>query len=226
MHSSGRGLQDRAEAQMERKEIAPAARARLAAPRAATRVQAALERTAFEASFAVPGRVDVATTGEAKRVVLGREQVKPKLHVRTVPRRAALAYLYASLTLPKDAPYLAGQVALFRDNTFVGNGRLPDLAQGAEYELGFGRDPGVTVKYDVLGEKRGESGIISSSSTDERNYRVTVTNQHPRPIEVLVIDQMPVSLNEDITVELAGPNAPDERNFEGKRGVLAWRIDL
>ena len=37
---------------------------------------------------------------------------------------------------------------------------------------------------------------------------------------------MPVSLNEDITVELAGPNAPDERNFEGKRGVLAWRIDL
>ena len=51
--------------------------------------------------------------------------------MRTVPRRAALAYLYASLTLPKDAPYLAGQVALFRDNTFVGNGRLPDLAQGA-----------------------------------------------------------------------------------------------
>lgn len=226
MQSSGRGIQYNAEAQMERKQIAQAARARVAAPRAATRVQASLERTAFEASFAVPGRVDVANTGEAKRVELGREPVKPKLHVRTVPRRAALAYLYASLTLPKDAPYLAGQVALFRDNTFVGNGRLPDLAQGAEHELGFGRDPGVTVKYDVLGEKRGESGIISSSSTDERNYRVTVTNQHPRPIEVLVIDQMPVSLNENITVELAGPNAADEKNFEGKRGVLAWRFDL
>ena len=81
-------------------------------------------------------------------------------------------------------------------------------------EIVSARDPGITVKYDVLGEKRGESGIISSSSTDERNYRVTVTNQHPRPIEVLVIDQMPVSLNEDITVELAGPNAPDEKNFE------------
>lgn len=226
MRSDEQAMQDRAEARQKSKAIAPTAYARLAAPRAATRLQASLERTPFEASFGVPGRVDVDNTGEAKRVELSQEKVKPKVHVRTVPRRAALAYLYASLTLPKDAPYLAGQIALFRDNTFVGNGRLPDLAQGAEHELGFGRDPGVIVKYDVLGEKRGESGIILSSSTDERNYRVTVINQHPHPIEVLVIDQMPVSLNEDITVELAAPSAPDEKNFEGKRGVLAWRFDL
>ena len=197
-----------------------------AAPRAVAQTQATVERTAFEASFTVPGRVDVANTGEAKRVELSKETLKPKLEVRTVPRQASIAYLYANLTLPNDAPYLAGQIALFRDNTFVGNGRLPNLAPGAEHQLGFGRDQAVTVKYDVLGEKRGESGIISSSTTDQRNYRITVTNQHPRPIEVLVIDQMPVSLNEDITVELTGPNAPDKKNFEDKRGVLAWRFDL
>ncbi len=196
-----------------------------AAPRAVATQQATLERTAFEASFTVPGRIDVADTGEAKRVELSKVSVQPKLEVRTVPRRASVAYLYANLTLPKDAPYLAGQVALFRDNTFVGNGRLPNLAPGADHQLGFGRDSAVTVKYDVLGEKRGESGLISSSTTDQRNYRITVTNQHPRPIDILVIDQMPVPLNEDITVELTG-NAPDKNGFEGKRGVLAWAFNL
>jgi len=110
-------------------------------------------------------------------------------------------------------------------DTFVGNGRLPNLAPGAEHEMGFGRDSAVTVKYDVLGEKRGESGIISSSTTDERNYRITITNQHARPINMLVIDQMPVSLNEDITVSLTG-TTPDKKDFEGKRGVLAWSFDL
>ncbi len=226
MRSAGNQLEERRADEAEAKAVAPTASARLGAPRAATRIEATLERTAFEASFKVPGRADVDNTGEAKRVDLGSQTIKPDLHVRTVPRRAALAYLYAGLTLPDDAPYLSGQIALFRDNTFVGNGQLPDLAPGAKHELGFGRDTAVTVKYDVLGEKRGESGIISSSSTDERNYRITITNQHPRPIKALVIDQMPVSLNEDITVDLAGPNAPDEKNFEGRRGVLAWRFDV
>ncbi len=226
MRSAGGRAKALAEAAPAKERDARQDRARYAAaPRAVANAQATLQRTAFEASFTVPGRVDVENTGEAKRVELSKETIKPKLEVRTVPRQASIAYLYANLTLPKAAPYLAGQIALFRDNTFVGNGRLPNLAPGAEHELGFGRDSAVTVKYDVLGEKRGESGIISSSTTDERNYRITVTNQHLRPIEVLVIDQMPVSLNEDITVELTG-NAPDKKNFEDKRGVLAWRFDL
>jgi uncharacterized protein (TIGR02231 family) len=185
-----------------------------------------LEQTAFQASFAVPGRVTVQNTGEAKRVKLDDQTIKPKLHVRTVPRRDTNAYLYASMTLPKTAPFLAGPVSLFRDGGFVGMGRLPNLAPGADHELGFGADSSVIVKYSILAEKRGESGIISSSATDQRNFKINVTNQHERPIDILVIDQMPVSLNEDITVDLLGPTSPTKRNFEDKRGLLAWRFPL
>jgi uncharacterized protein (TIGR02231 family) len=213
------------EADVARKRVAPASRGAVAAA-PARQIQAVLEQSAFEATYTVPGRTTIENAGEMKRVTLTAETIEPKLTVRTVPRRETNAYLYAGLTMPKDAPYLAGAVSLFRDNTYVGMGKLPDLAPGAKHEMGFGRDAAVTVKYDVIGEKRGESGIISSSTTDDRNYRVTVTNQHPRAIDVLVIDQMPVSLNEDITVDLKGPNAPDERNFEAKRGLLAWRFSL
>lgn len=185
-----------------------------------------LEQTAFQARFAVPGRVTVANTGDAKRVKLEDQKIAPKLHVRTVPRRDANAYLYATLTLPRQAPYLAGPVSLFRDGGFVGTGRLPDLAPGAEHELGFGTDPSVTVKYHILGEKRGESGLISSSSTDQRNFKIDITNQHKRSIDVVVIDRMPVSLNEDITVDLLGPASPTKRNYQDKRGLLAWQFKL
>lgn len=185
-----------------------------------------LEQTAFQARFAVPGRVTVANTGEAKRVKLADQKITPKLHVRTVPRRDANAYLYATLNLPREAPYLAGPVSLFRDGGFVGTGRLPDLAPGAEHELGFGSDPSVSVKYHILGEKRGESGLISSSSTEQRNYKIDITNQHARSIDIVVIDRMPVSLNEDITVDLLGPASPSKRNYQDKRGLLAWQFPL
>jgi len=143
-----------------------------------------------------------------------------------VPRRDTNAYLYAGLEMPRSAPYLAGPVSLFRDGGFVGTGRLPNLAPGAEHELGFGSDPSVIVKYHILGEKRGETGIISSSSTDQRNFKINITNQHQRPIDVVVIDQMPVSLNEDISVELLGPASPSKRNYQDKRGLLAWQFAL
>ena len=185
-----------------------------------------LERTAFQASFGVPGRVTVPNTGEAKRVKLDDQEIKPSLNVRAVPSQDTNAYLYAKLEMPKAAPYLAGPVSLFRDGGFVGTGRLPNLAPGADHELGFGSDPSVIVKYHILAEKRGETGIISSSATDQRNFRIDVTNQHERPIDVVLIDQMPVSVNDEISVELLGPAAPTKKNFEDKRGLLAWQFPL
>lgn len=192
----------------------------------ATELGGRLEQTAFQASFAVPGRVTVANTGEAKRVKLDDQRIKPKLHVRTVPRRDTNAYLYAGLELPQTAPYLAGPVSLFRDGGFVGTGRLPNLAPGAEHELGFGSDPSVIVKYNILRQQRGETGIISSSATDRREFKIEIANQHARSIDIVLIDQMPVSLNEDITVDLLGPTAPTKRNYQDKRGLLAWQFEL
>ena len=156
----------------------------------------------------MPGRVTVPATGEAKRVQIDETQLDPALTVRAVPKRDEKAYLYAKLTIARGTPMLPGQVSLFRDATFVGNGRLPLLAPGEEHELGFGVDDAVRVRHAIAEEKRGETGIITSSKTDKRNYRITVKNLHERAIELTVLDQIPVSQNADIKVELTGKTAP------------------
>jgi uncharacterized protein (TIGR02231 family) len=168
----------------------------------------------------------VPTTGEAKRVQIDETQLDPTLSVRTVPKRDAKAYLYAKVAMARGTPILPGQVSLFRDGTFVGNGRLPLLAPGDEHELGFGIDDAVRVRHAIVEEKRAESGIITSSKTDTRSYRITLKNLHERPIPVTVIDQIPVSQNADIKVELLGKVAPTKRDLEDKRGILAWDMEL
>ena len=126
--------------------------------------------------------------------------------------------------MARGTPILPGQVSLFRDGTFVGNGRLPQLAPGEEHELGFGIDDSVRVRHTIAEEKRAETGIITSSKTDTRNYRITVKNLHARAIPVTVIDQIPVSQNADIKIELLGKTAPTKRDLDDKRGVLAWEM--
>ncbi|MDH4982647.1 mucoidy inhibitor MuiA family protein [Hyphomicrobium sp. D-2] len=185
-----------------------------------------VEAAPFQAVFSVPGRLAVPSTGESKRVFLQQDTIEPVLAVRTVPKADAKAYLYAKLTLPKGAPALQGDVLLFRDGTFVGTGSLPVLSPGEPHELGFGADDLVRVRHTVAEEKRGETGLISSARTDSRNFRITVRNMHERAVELVVLDQVPVSRNEDIKVEMLGPAQPLKRDVDGKRGVIAFESKL
>ena len=93
-------------------------------------------------------------------------------------------------------------------------------------ELGFGVDDMIRVRHAIAEQTRGESGWVSTSKTDVRNYRITMKNMHPRPIEVRVLDQIPVSQNETIKIELLGRTQPTRRNVDERRGVLAWDMTL
>ncbi|MGQ0673915.1 MAG: mucoidy inhibitor MuiA family protein [Hyphomicrobium sp.] len=185
--------------------------------------QAEVVAAPFQALYNVPGRLTIPDTGEAKRVQLVEESIEPVLTVRTVPKEDAKAFLYAKVMLPKSGlPLLPGQVSMFRDGTFVGTGRLPVLSPGEEHELGFGIDDLVRVKYAIAEEKRGETGLISTSRTDSRNFRIAVKNLHERSVGLTVFDQLPNSKNQDIKVELLGKSPPTRQDVEDKRGVLAW----
>jgi uncharacterized protein (TIGR02231 family) len=197
-----------------------------AAPAPAEETVAALESAPFEATFDVPGRVTVAGNGDVKRVLLTSEDIEPTLSSRTVPKLEASAYLYAKIKIAKGTPLLPGQVFLFRDGTFVGTGDMPLLPPGEEHDLGFGVDDQIKVKHAVLEEKRGETGLISTSHVDSRNFRVTVKNLHERPIDVTILDRVPVSQNDEIKVEYTGRVSPTTQNVDDKRGVIAFEARL
>jgi uncharacterized protein (TIGR02231 family) len=188
--------------------------------------QAQVVAAPFQALYAVPGRLSVATTGEAKRVQLLEESMEPQISVRSVPKEDAKAYLYAKLVLPKGSPLLPGTVSLFRDGTFVGTGHLPLLSPGEEHELGFGVDDLVRVRHAIAEEKRGETGLITTSRTDSRNFKISVKSMHERAVAVSILDQMPVSENQEIKVELSAKTAPSKQNVDDKRGILQWDFKL
>ena len=193
----------------------------------ATEKVADVQTSGFQATFKVPDRISVSGTGDAKRVKIETLKIEPSLVVRSVPKFNTTAFLYAKMKLPKGiAPLLRGRVILFRDQTFVGRGRMPQLASGEIHELGFGSDDAVRIKYNKIGETRGETGIISSSRTDQRKFKISIKNFHERPIAYSILDRRPESLNEEIKVELVGATKPSKNNVKERRGVLAWEGKL
>jgi uncharacterized protein (TIGR02231 family) len=189
--------------------------------------QAEMQMAGFNANYLISGRVTVDNTGTAKKVRIGTDEFAAKLQAITVPRLDTTAYLTASFSVKGDAPLLPGVVNLYRDGMFMGQGSIPLLSSGEDAKLGFGADDLIKVKRAEVKRNSGEEGILTSSNVQELAWDISVTNLHDVLIPVTVIDRAPFSTQENITV-VALPDATTAtvKDFEKRRGVLAWVFDL
>jgi uncharacterized protein (TIGR02231 family) len=147
--------------------------------------------------------------------------------VRATPALDATGFLEASFKHDEDAPLLPGRIAIYRDGIFVGRGQMALIAKEQPVRLGFGADDRVKIERTVLNRSEGATGLITTSKTDQREFKIAVRNGHDASVRMAIEDQLPVSEIDDVKVEmLPGSTAPTERDVRGRRGVVAWNFDL
>jgi len=211
----------------DRAVMAPAPASEVSEKKKADEQQASVEVSAFQVAFRIPGRVSVGTNEGAKALRISTVTIAPDLAVRAAPVLDPTAFLEASFTESEDAPLLPGRVAIYRDGMFVGSGRMAAASKDETVRLGFGADDKVKIERTVVKRNEGSAGlIVTTSKTDERAFKTSVRNAHDFPIKVAITDQLPVSENEDIQVEmLPQTTPPTATNPHDKRGVLEWAFD-
>jgi uncharacterized protein (TIGR02231 family) len=188
--------------------------------------EAAVEVGGFHVTFRIPGRISLGANEGAKSLRVSTAAIAPTLAVRSAPVRDPSAFLEASFVQSEDAPLLPGRVAIYRDGVFVGRGQMASAAKGEPVRLGFGADDKIKIERTVVKRNEGSTGLIMTSKTDERSFKTTVRNGHDFPIRIAIEDQLPVSENEEIQVEmLPSTTPPTASNLRDKRGVLEWAFE-
>ncbi len=210
-----------------RSVAAPAAAAPEPVAQRAEEQQATAEVSGFQVMFRIPGRVSLGASEGAKSLRVSTATIAPDLAVRSAPVRDPTAFLEASFKQGEDAPLLPGRVAIYRDGVFVGRGQMAAASKDETVRLGFGADDKVKIERSVVKRNEGSSGlIVTTSKTDERAFKTSVRNGHEFPIRISVEDQLPVSENEEIQVEmLSTTTPPTTTNLRDKRGVLEWAFE-
>lgn len=185
------------------------------------------EAGAYQASFKVPGRVDVPRDGSTKTLRLSARTLAPTLAVKTTPVLDETAYLEAGFTHDEEVPLLPGEVALHRDGAFIGKGLLAPVAPGDKVSLGFGADDRVKVSRVPVRRQESDGTFLNSSRSDLRDFKISVKNLHGFPVKVTVMDRIPYSEVSTLTVEqLAQTTPPTEKQVGDKRGVMAWTYEM
>jgi uncharacterized protein (TIGR02231 family) len=190
--------------------------------------KAVAEVSGFQVVFKIPGRVSVGANEGAKSLYISAATISPDLVVRSVPVIDPTAFLEASFIQSEDAPLLPGRMSIYRDGVFVGRGQMAAASKEEKVRLGFGADDKVKIVRSVVKRNEGSAGlIVTTSKTDERSFKTAIRNGHDFPIRVAIEDQLPVSENEDIQVEmLSSTTPPTTTNLRDKRGVLEWAVEV
>jgi uncharacterized protein (TIGR02231 family) len=154
---------------------------------------------------------------------LSRQQQTTKVAWRSIPRVTEGAFLAADGKNESGLPIFAAPAGLFLEDAYAGRGRLPDIPEGEEFKIDFGKDPGVLVKRKELLRKREDGGVFAKVKRVRFRYEITAQNFRNETVPLTVLDRVPFPRHKDIVVkdvEITGGGKQEEQ------GEVKWEVSL
>lgn len=183
------------------------------APKALSSDDAAMEDVAMTQSvaqqvqgltrmdFKLPNSYNLTSGGNGEVVVIKEQKIQAKYRHAAYPRMEPEAYLTAKLYGWEAGGLLPGEASLYVDKAFVGKTVISPQTFGDTLSISLGRDPAVQVKHTMLADKESKS-FIGKTLKRNKTFRIEVKNTRKSPVKLLLIEQIPVSMNKEIQVEI------------------------
>ena len=117
---------------------------------------------------------------------------------------------------------LPGKATIFNEGSYVGETMLNPASLNDTLELALGRDHGITVTRTKLPVKQ-KNKLLGTEIVKTITYELKMKNNKNKTVNLVIEDQIPVSQNKDIKVELTEDG---KSVFNKDTGLLKWNISL
>ncbi|HZH71693.1 MAG TPA: mucoidy inhibitor MuiA family protein [Mariniphaga sp.] len=149
-------------------------------------------------------------------------QVPAFFQYYAVPKVEKEAYLMANITDWEQYNLMEGEANVFFEGTFVGKSLLDVRYATDTLQLSLGKDKNVTI--DRVKEKDFETRqFIGSRKEEARYWKTILRNNKNQQINMLVLDQVPVSKREEIEVIVQDISGGV---LDKDKGEVKWEITL
>jgi uncharacterized protein (TIGR02231 family) len=185
--------------------------------------QAEVEAGATAATYRPARAVAVPADGTTARATITVLDLAARLDHVTAPASSTDVHLRAVVANSSAHTFPPGPAAVFHEADFVSRTALSTWAPGEELELALGLDDRVRVERELT-KRTATKATLGSSRRREVEYRTTVANYTGREIRLTVLDQLPVSRHDGITVRETTVEPPPAERTD--LGVLTWRLTL
>ena len=137
----------------------------------------------------------------------------------TVPRIEERAFLVASLKNWEQYNLLEGEASIYFEDTFIGTSLIDTRFTKNNLDISLGVDKNITVKRTKSKDFTTKQ-FIGNKKEETSLWDIAIKNNKRQSIKIIILDQIPISTREEITITL-------DKSFNGeldkKTGEIKWR---
>jgi uncharacterized protein (TIGR02231 family) len=150
------------------------------------------------------------------------KSINSKFEFNCVPKIDKDAFLMARLANWEELNLIPGDANLFFDGSFVGLTFIKGHENQDTLDLNLGRDKSFVVTRTMVKEKS-KTRMVDNTKQITKTFEIIVKNTKSVGIAINVFDQLPISQDTNIKVELIdGAGA----TYDDTTGALTWNINL
>ncbi|NQT85536.1 DUF4139 domain-containing protein, partial [bacterium] len=180
-------------------------------------------------SYRLEGGVSLASRSDQQMLRIVAMALPCTFYHLATPVLTSHVYREAQLTNTGSDALLTGSASVYLDGRFVGRGLIPTVARGETFVMGFGADPQVRARRELI-----DKAVAVQGGNREivLTYRLVLENFKDSEVAVRLIDRTPVPRRKaDLRVtlgELKTPLSTDAlyKRLEEPKGILRWDLKL
>jgi len=190
--------------------------------------EAQIDNKIASAIFSLTQNADIPSDNTPHKVTIMLQPFDAEFRYSIIPKLSQFAYLQAKIINSSDYPLIAGETNIYLDNSFVANSTIDTISSGEDFWVFLGVDEGVKVEYKRLKKFKEKVGIISKEDKITFEYLTTITNNKKSSINIQLQDQLPISNDKEIIVDLIEPKYEKESKelkIDNQK-FIEWNFEL
>jgi len=172
--------------------------------------------------FNIDNPYSIPNDGKQYLVEINQVEVKAVYQYFVAPKVNTDVFLTAQITDWNKYNFLSGEANLFFEGTYIGKSLIDTHNATDTLNLSLGTDKNIVVTR-TLQKELTERQTFGSNKKETRNWLVDVKNRKNQQVNLLVEDQVPVSQNSAIEVEVQETSGAKPDALTGK---VSWNFLL
>lgn len=179
-------------------------------------------QTSLNTEFDISLPYSVSSSSKPTTVDIRNYEMKAVYSYSVVPKLDSDPFLMAKSVGWEEFSLLPGEANIFFEGTFVGNSFIDPNNIKDTLAVSLGRDKRMVVKREKLKDLTSRS-VIGSSIKESYTWEISVRNSKTDAIQIHIEDQVPVSKNTQIEVNVLDVGGA---NYNKQTGKLSWDLDV
>lgn len=179
-----------------------------------------IDNSGVNTTFDIDLNYSIPSDGQNHLVAVKDYDLPATYHYYVAPKLDRDAFLQARITNWEDLNLMPAATNIFYEGAYVGQGYIDMRNVKDTLNLSLGRDKKIIVRRENDKNYRSVK-MIGTNVRKTYGYTISVRNTKKEPIDLVILEQFPLSNDKDISIE--DKEAP-EANINEETGAVKWEF--